>query len=85
MSTWKTLNPETKIPYCKAHSVADKAVSNLIGLEKMIKKEEIKRKYPEMIPVRDKILADTVDLMAVNERFGLGLSVSGRIYRKYGG
>ena len=81
----ETLNPETKIPYYKAHSVADKTVSNLIGLQKMIKKDEIKEKYPEMIPVRDKILADTVELMALNERFGLGLSVSETVYRKYTG
>jgi hypothetical protein len=65
--------------------VADKAVSNLIGLQKMIKKDEIKEKYPEMIPVRDKILSDTVELMTVNERYGLGLSVSDQVYRKYAG
>jgi prophage antirepressor-like protein len=77
------LNPETKIPYYKAHSVADKAVSNLIGLQKMIKKNDIKEKYPEMIPIRDKILTDTVELMALNERFNLGLSVSEQVYQRY--
>jgi hypothetical protein len=29
------------------------------------------------------VLEDTVDLMAVNERFSLGLSVSEAVYRKY--
>jgi hypothetical protein len=37
-----------------------------------------------MIPLRDEILTDTAKLMELNDRFGLGLSVSKAIYGKYG-
>jgi hypothetical protein len=33
---------------------------------------------------RELILADTVELMALNERFNLGLSISEQVYQKYG-
>jgi hypothetical protein len=38
----------------------------------------------EMLRDREKILTDTVELMALNERYGLGLSVSEYVYRQYG-
>jgi hypothetical protein len=37
-----------------------------------------------MLRERQPVLEDTVELMALNERFGLGLSISEHIYRKYG-
>jgi hypothetical protein len=36
-----------------------------------------------MLRDREAVLRDTVELMALNERLGLGLSVSGAVYRKY--
>jgi hypothetical protein len=36
-----------------------------------------------MLREREAVLSDTVELMALNERFGLGLSVSAAVYRKY--
>jgi Mor family transcriptional regulator len=79
------LHPKDKIPYCRVHSVANKCIANLIGEQKAIKKDELKKRFPEMIPLRDAILTDTVDLLITKNRFGLALSVSDTINRKYGG
>jgi hypothetical protein len=38
-----------------------------------------------MLQDRAAVLSDTVELMALNHRFGLGLSVSEAVYRKYTG
>jgi hypothetical protein len=35
--------------------------------------------------MRDEVLNSTVELMTLNEKLGLGLSVSAEIYRKYSG
>ena len=66
--------------YIKANTIANKAVSTLYGLPKMIGKEQM---TPEMLLVRQPILDDTVNLMTVNESFGMGLSVSRAVYEKY--
>ena len=46
----------------------------------MIKKGEMS---PQMLIEREPILEDTVELMSVNEKFGLGISVSKAVYQKY--
>jgi len=38
---------------------------------------------PDMLTKRQAVLDDTVGLMAVNQSFGLGLSVSAAVYSKY--
>jgi hypothetical protein len=49
----------------------------------VVKKDELKKRFPEMIPFRDRILDDTVQLMITQARFGLNISVSGTINSKY--
>jgi hypothetical protein len=70
------------VDYIKANTIADKAVSTMHGYPKMIKKPDMDA---GMLRDREAVLADTVELMAVNERYGLGLSVSDQVYRKYAG
>lgn len=68
--------------YLKANTIANKAVSNLYGYPKMLKKEQM---TPEMLDKREPILKDTVDLMVAKDRFKLAnLHVSKTIYQKYG-
>lgn len=73
------LSAAERVDYIKANTIANKAVSSLYGHQKVIKKGDM---TPEMLERRQAILADTVELMAANEKFGLGLSVSGCIYER---
>ena len=72
-------NPVRK-DFMKANTIADKAVSNMFGLPKMLKKDQM---TPNMLVVRQQVLDDTKELMIVNDKFDLGLSVSQKIYEKY--
>ena len=76
----KGLRKPVRVDFIKANTIANKAVSNVNGYTKMIKKEDME---PEMLVQRQPILEDTVDLMKVNESLNLGLSVSQTIYGKY--
>ena len=76
----KGLTHTTKIDYIKANTVADKAISNLYGYPKMLKKNDM---TPDMLIQRQEALDDAVSLMTANERLGLGLSVSKTVYGKY--
>lgn len=72
------LDAGSKVDYIKANTIADKAVSNMYGLPKMIKKAEMTE---EMKRRRGSVLNDTVDLMNTVRRFGLNdVSVSRVIY-----
>lgn len=66
--------------YCKANSIANKAVSNMFGFPKMVKKGEM---TPEMLEQREPILNETVELMAVEDKYKLGISVSDSIYKRH--
>jgi hypothetical protein len=59
---------------------ADKSVSTMHGCRRLIKKAVMDE---TMLRDREAVLADTVELMALNEWFSLGLSVSERMYLKY--
>jgi prophage antirepressor-like protein len=74
-----SLREPVKVDYIKANTIADKAASTLHGFSKMVRKAAMDE---GMLRDREAILNDTVELMAVNERFGLGLSVSVAVYRK---
>lgn len=69
-----------RIDFIKANTIANKAVSSMYGHPKMLKKELM---TPDMLVKRQQVLDDTVDLMSVAERFGLGISVSETVYQKY--
>jgi prophage antirepressor-like protein len=72
-------NP-VQVDFIKANTITNKAVSNMYGHKKMVKKANM---TPEMLVARQPILEDTVDLMSVNKRFNLGISVSQAVYGKY--
>jgi hypothetical protein len=69
-----------KVDYIKANTIADKAVSTRYGFSKMVKKGAMSE---AMLHDRQSVLDGTVQLMALNERLGLGLSVSEAVYAKY--
>lgn len=71
------LRQPAKVDYIKANTIADKAVSSLYGHPKMLKKKDMP---PQMLSERERILDDTVNLMALNDRYHLNLSVSAAIY-----
>jgi hypothetical protein len=75
-----SLRSPVKVDYIEANIIADKAASTLHGFSKMVKKAAMDE---GMLRDREAILNDTVELIAVNERFGLGLSVSAAVYRKH--
>ncbi|ABO51132.1 BRO domain protein [Desulforamulus reducens MI-1] len=69
-----------RVDFIKANTIANKAVSSIHGYPKMLKKGDMS---PDMLIQRQQILDDTVNLMNVNQNFGLGLSVSKAVYSKY--
>lgn len=76
----RSLKHPVRVNFIKANTIANKAVSTRHGYPKMVKKNDMP---PEMLVDRQPILQDVVDLMATNERFGLGIHVSDAIYKKY--
>ena len=75
------LRKPQRVDYIKANTIADKAVSSRYGPPKMIKKGDMS---PEMLAEREAILDDTVQLMALNDKYGMGISVSQTIYQVKG-
>lgn len=69
-----------RVDFIKANTIANKAVSNMFGYPKMIKKGDMK---PEMLVKRQSILDDTVNLISLDRSFNLGVSVSEKVYEKY--
>ena len=74
------LSQPIKVDYIKANTVANKTVSTMFGYPKMIKKDEM---TPEMLVQRQEVLGETVNLMGVNEKFNLDLSISKTVQGKY--
>lgn len=75
------LRQPRKVDYIKANTIADKAVSSRYGHPKMVKKGDMS---PEMLAEREAILDDTVQLMTLNDKYGMGISVSQTIYHVKG-
>ena len=73
------LKSPARVDFIKANTIANKAVSLKHGYPKMVKKADM---APEMLKDREPILADTVELMAVKDKYGLDVSVSDTIYKK---
>lgn len=71
--------PSTK-DYMKANTIANKCVSTMYGYPKMVKKSDMSQ---EMLEAREPILKDTVELMAVKDKYNLNVPVSENIYKKY--
>jgi len=73
--------PTTK-DYMKANTIANKAVSTMYGYSKMVKKADMS---PEMLEQREPVLKDTVELMAVKDKYNLDIPISKSIYDRYAG
>lgn len=71
--------PSTK-DYMKANTIADKCVSNMYGFSKMVKKKDMSA---EMLEQREPVLKDTVELMAVTDKYNLDVPVAQSIYDRY--
>lgn len=74
------LKQPVRVDYIKANVIANKAISNLYGFPKMLKKNEM---TPDMLIKRQNVLEDTVELMTLKEKYGLDISISQTIYNKY--
>lgn len=70
----------THVDYIKANTIANKAVSNMYGEKKMIKKADMSE---EMLKDRELVLSDVTELMAMKSKFNLDISVKDAIYQKY--
>jgi len=70
----------SKKDYCKAQAISNKAVSNVLGFPKMIKKQDMTQ---EMLELRQQVLNDTVEFMVFVDKYNLPLSVKKHIYDKY--
>ncbi|WP_341636580.1 Bro-N domain-containing protein [Staphylococcus casei] len=66
--------------YYKAQTISNKAVSNVFGFPKMIKKQDMTK---EMMELRQQVLDETVEFMVFVDKYNLSLSVSKHIYEKY--
>lgn len=75
----QSLRNPVRVDFIKANTIANKAISNRYGYPKMVKKADM---TPQMLVEREPILEDTVELMGVNDKYDLGISVSEQIYRK---
>ena len=75
-----SLKAPVRIDFIKANTIANKAVSNVFGHKKMIKKGDMS---PNMLVKRQEILDNTTELMAVKDKFGMNISVSNMVYSKY--
>lgn len=76
----KGLRKPVRVDFIKANTITNKAISNKYGCERMIKKADM---TAQMLIDRELILEDAVELMKVNDKYNLGLSVSNEIYRRY--
>lgn len=76
----QSLKNPVRVNFIKANTIANKAVSLKHGYPKMIKKNEM---TPDMLVERQPVLDDTVQLMSMVDEFGLNVSVSEAIYKKY--
>ena len=73
------LRSPARVDFIKANTIENKDVSLKHGYPKMVKKADM---APEMLKDREPILADTVELMTVKDKYGLDVSVSDTIYKK---
>lgn len=83
-ASMKTLHDNLPQPskrdYIKACTISSKAISNIFGYPKSIKKADM---TSEMLEKYDNVCKDTVELMAMKEKYNLDIHVSEKIYEKY--
>ena len=76
----ESLKSSVRVDFIKANTITNKAVSNKHGYSKMIRKGEM---TPQMLKEREPILEDTVELLTLNDKYGLNVQVSDAIYKKW--
>lgn len=75
----QSLKHPVRIDFIKANVIANKAVSNMYGYPKMVKKADM---TADMLVDRQRVLEDTTELMTVRDKFDLPISVSDEIYSR---
>ena len=73
----RSLEHPVRVDFIRANTIANKAVSDKHHFPKMVKKADM---TPDMLAERQSILDSTVELMAFNEKYNLGISVSEKVY-----
>ena len=76
------LKRPVRVDFIKANTIANKAVSDLYGYPKMVKKGDMSAR---MLTDRECILDDTVELMQVKDKYGLNVSVKDGSYARIEG
>ena len=76
-----TLKNPVRVNFIKANTITNKAASLAYGYPKMLKKDEM---TPQMLADRQKVLEEVVNLMGIQDNYGLDFSVSKTIYKKQG-
>lgn len=78
----QSLEHPVRVDFIRANTIANKAVSDKHHFPKMVKKADM---TPDMLAERQSILDSTVELMAFNEKYNLGISVSEKVHEMISG
>lgn len=78
----RSLEHPVRVDFIRANTIANKAVSDKHHFPKMVKKADM---TPDMLAERQSILDSTVELMAFNEKYNLGISVSEKVHEMISG
>lgn len=78
----RSLEHPVRVDFIRANTIANKAVSDKHHFPKMVKKADM---TPDMLADRQSILDSTVELMAFNEKYNLGISVSEKVHEMISG
>ena len=78
----RSLEHPVRVDFIRANTIANKAVSDRHHFPKMVKKADM---TPDMLAERQSILDSTVERMAFNEKYNLGISVSEKVYEMISG
>lgn len=76
----KEIDNPSKKTYIKANTIADKVVSCMHGLPKMLKKDKM---TPQMLVERQEVLDSTVELMTMQDKYGVPEHVSPVVKKKF--
>lgn len=78
----RSLEHPVRVDFIRANTIANKAVSDKHHFPKMVKKADM---TPDMLAERQSILDSTVELMAFNEKYNLGISVIEKVHEMISG
>lgn len=73
------LKSPTQLHHQKLNTIVDKAVSNIYGLKKMIKKGDM---TPQMLLDRQPILEEAAELMVMQDKYGVPEHIAPIIYER---